>query len=128
MAYHVDVSDPAAGMNDSVIQFEVRVLTPCFLDRFAEFGLIIRMDALKERFVSRLPAVRIKTRHPVALFREVPDLAFGRYRCPTARVAEPLRFGQITLTSPQRFFHGLALTAFRLQRLVGRLELLNCSS
>ncbi len=126
MAYHVDVSDPAAGMNDSVIQLELRVLTRCCLDRFANFGLIIRMDALKERFVSRLSTVRIKTHHPVAFFGEVLDLALRRYRCPTARVAEPLRFRQITLASAQRFFRGFAVTALCLQSLVGILELSNC--
>src|SRR4029077_11928880 len=96
------------------------------LDRFPNFGLIVRMDALKERFVSRLSTMGIKTQHAVAFFRQVPDSAHGRYRRPTARVAEPLRFRQITLTSPQRFFGRFALTALCLQCLVGILELLNC--
>src|SRR5689334_11794925 len=94
MAYHVDVSEFAARRNESVIQLELRFVTARFLDRFAEFGLIIGMDALKERFVSRLTTVRIKTQYAVAFFGEVLDLTRGRYRRPTARVAEPLRFRQ----------------------------------
>jgi hypothetical protein len=99
MAYHVDVPDLATGTNESVIQLELRFVAASFLDRFAEFGLIIGMDALKERFVSRLTTVRIKTQYAVAFFGEVLDFTRGRYRRPTARVAEPLRFRKIALAS-----------------------------
>jgi hypothetical protein len=109
MAHHVDISDLAAGMNDSVIQLEIRSFTLCFLDRFPDSGLIIRMNALKEHFVSRLATVRIKTQHPVAFFGHVPDLARGRHPRPTARVAEPLRLRQIALASAQGLFRPLAL-------------------
>src|SRR5467141_934517 len=61
MAHHVDVSDRAAGMNDSVIQPELRLLTPRCLGCLPNFGLIIRMDALKECFESRFSTVRVKT-------------------------------------------------------------------
>ena len=69
MAYHVDVSDPAAGMNDSVIQLELRILTPCCLDRLADFRLIIRMDALKESFVSRLSIAADQNPAPGSILR-----------------------------------------------------------
>src|SRR6266404_1287361 len=126
MAYDVDVPDLATGTNESVIQLELRFVTARFLDRFAEFGLIIGMDALKECFVSRLTTVRIETQYAVAFFGEVLDLTINRYRRPTARMAEPLRFRQITLTSAQRFFRMLALKTLCMQRLVGILEFLNC--
>src|SRR5258708_3142990 len=128
MAYDVDVPDLATGTNESVIQLELRFVTARFFDRFAEFGLIIGMDALKECFVSWLTTVRIKTQYAVAFFGEVLDLTINRYRRPTARVAEPLRFRQITLTSALRFFRRFPLTALGLQRLVGTPELLNCFS
>src|SRR5271166_447155 len=67
MAYRVDVPDFTARMNDSVIQIELRVLTPCCLDRLPDFVLIVRMDALKKLLVSRLCALRIKTQHAVTL-------------------------------------------------------------
>src|SRR5712692_2522025 len=92
MAHHVDVSDRDAGMNDSVIQLELRLLAPRCLGCFPNFGLIIRMDALKECFESRLSTVRVKTQHAVAFLGPVPDLAGGGGPCPTARVAQPLRF------------------------------------
>src|SRR5216684_3749317 len=43
MAYHVDVSNFAAGMNDSVILLELRLLAPRSLGCFPNFGWIIRM-------------------------------------------------------------------------------------
>src|SRR5260370_31881493 len=61
MAHHVDVSNLAAGMNDSVIQLELRLLAPRCLGCFPKFGLIIRMDALTEYFESRFSAVRVET-------------------------------------------------------------------
>src|SRR5712664_1297712 len=61
MAHPVDVSNLAAGMNDSVILLEICFHTQCCLGRCPLFGLIIRMDALEERFESRLSTVRVKT-------------------------------------------------------------------
>ena len=88
----VDVSNLTAGMNDSVIQVELRLFTPCSFVGFPGLGLIIRMDALKESFVSRLPTLRVKTLHAVTLLGPVRDPARGGPPCPTARVAQPLRF------------------------------------
>ncbi len=61
VAYYMDISDVAAGMNDSVIQLELGLLAPRCLGCFPNFGLIIRMDALKECFESRLSTVWVKT-------------------------------------------------------------------
>src|SRR6266404_8832824 len=92
MAHRVDVSNLAAGMNDSVIQLELRLLAPRCLGCFPSFGLIIRMDALKECFESRLSTVRVKTEYTVAFLGPVPELSRSGSPCPTARMAEPLRF------------------------------------
>ena len=101
MAYHVDISDLATGMNDSVIDLITCPLASRCLDRFPYFGLIIRMNALKEPFVSRLFSEGIKTQNAIAFFgasTSISPLA-GIDAC--TRVAEPLRFRQITLiTSP----------------------------
>src|SRR6266851_4730991 len=92
MAHPVDISNLAAGMNDSVIQLGLRLLTPRCLGHFPELGLIIRMDALKNCFESRQSTMRVKTQQSVAFFGPVPDLAGGGDKCPTARVAQSLRF------------------------------------
>src|SRR6266853_129231 len=92
MAHHVDDSNLAAGMDDSVIQLELRLLAHRCLAGFPKFGLIIRMDALKECFESRFSTVRVKTQHAVAFLGPVSNLAGGGRPCPTARMAEPLRF------------------------------------
>src|SRR6266851_5699577 len=98
-AHRVDVPDLAAGMNDSVIELEPRFVTRCSLGRFPKFGLIIRMDALKESFESRLSTVRVKTQYAVAFLGPESDLSRSRGPCPTACVAEPLCFGQISFAS-----------------------------
>ncbi len=92
MTHHVDVSNLAAGMNDSVIELELRLLAPRCLGCFPNFGLIIRMDALKECFKSRLSTVRVKTQHAVAFLGPVPNITRSGDPGPTARMAEPLRF------------------------------------
>src|SRR5260370_42560250 len=92
MTHLVDISNLATGMNDSVIQLGLRLLTPCCLGQFPELGLILRMDALKKRFESRLSTMRVKTQQSVAFFGPVPDLAGGGDKCPTARVAQSLGF------------------------------------
>ena len=48
VAHSVDISDLAAGMNDSVIHFELRPFALCSLELFRDPGLIIRMNALSE--------------------------------------------------------------------------------
>src|SRR6266446_8904399 len=92
MGHRVDISNLAAGMNDSVIQLDLRLLAPRCLGCSPNFGLIIRMDALKECFESRFSTMRVKTQHAVAFLGPVPNVTRSRDPCPTARVAEPLRF------------------------------------
>src|SRR6266853_2277123 len=104
MAHHVDVSNLAAGMNDSVILLEICFHTQCCLGGCRLFGLIIRMDALEERFESRLSTVRVKTQHAVAFLGPVPNVTRSRNPCPTARMAEPLRFRQVCLALLKRLF------------------------
>src|SRR3984957_15122465 len=104
MAYCVDVPNIAARMNDAVIELELRLFTPCSFELFHGTGLIIRVNALKECLESRQPAVRVKTQHSVTFLGPVPDLSRSGSPCPTACVAEPLRFRSIPLAPPQRFF------------------------
>ena len=92
VAYYVDISDLAAGMNDSVVQLELRPFALCSLERFRGPGLIIRMNALKECFESWLPTLRVETQQAVAFLGPVPNVARRRGPCPTSRVTEPLRF------------------------------------
>src|ERR1700694_743470 len=118
MAYCVDIPDLAAGMHNSVIHLELRLLTPCRVGYFPDPGLIIRMDALRKCFESRLSTVRVKTQHAITFLGPVPDFAGGgqicgagshRTRCPTTCVAEPLRPGHVILAPAQRLFRPLAL-------------------
>src|ERR1039458_5021163 len=61
VSYYVDISELAAGMDDSIIRLEPCFLTLCRLDRLPKHGSIIGMDALIKRLKSRSSTVRIKT-------------------------------------------------------------------
>src|SRR5260370_42141636 len=74
MAHSVDISNLAAGMNDSVIQLELRLLAPRCLGCFPNLGLIVRMNALKECFESRVSTVPLQTHHPLPFLAPVPIL------------------------------------------------------
>ncbi|MGA7106988.1 MAG: hypothetical protein WBV28_05365 [Terracidiphilus sp.] len=52
MAKRASVSDFAAGLNDPVIEFEIRPSAHCSLNHFRNTGSIVRMNALKELFIS----------------------------------------------------------------------------
>src|ERR1700692_2044282 len=120
MAYRVDVPNLAAGMNNSVIHLELHLLTPCRVGYFPDSGLIIRMDALRKCFESRLSTVRVKTQHAITFLGPVPDFARGGHPCgagshrtrrPTTCVAEPLRLRQVCLALPQGVFRQLTLNS-----------------
>src|ERR1035438_6879236 len=101
MAYGASVSDFAAGMNDSVIEFKLLLFAHCCVNHFRDSGSIVRMNALKEFFKSWLPPFRVKALHSVAFLGPIPDVARGRTPCPTAGVAQPLCLGQIGLAQAQ---------------------------
>jgi len=53
MAYDVNVPVSFARMNDSVIQFQIRLVADRFLEPFPARGLIVWVNFLKEFFESR---------------------------------------------------------------------------
>src|SRR6266851_2507042 len=105
----MNVPDPAARMDDSIVQRKLSLVAGYSLDQFRDCGLIIRMDALEKCFESRWSLLRIETQHAEALFGPVPDLARGRGPCPTARVAQPLRLRQVGFALAQVILRLLAL-------------------
>src|SRR6266403_1467042 len=77
------------------------------LDRFPERRLIVGMNSLDEFFDSGQTIPWIKTQNAVAFLRPIPETGVGT-KGPTARVAEFLRFRQISLVAPDSFFCPLA--------------------
>jgi hypothetical protein len=53
MADDVNVPDTFVWMNDSVVQFEIRLIADGFLEALPATDLIVRMNPLKERLESR---------------------------------------------------------------------------
>jgi len=98
MTDRVDVPDLAAGMNNSVVRFEFRLLANRVFEQFPDSDLVLGTKALKECFESRRPGVRIEAKYAISFRRPVPDFAGGGRPCPTPGVAEPLRFREIGFT------------------------------
>src|SRR5258707_347417 len=65
-AYDVNVPDSFVRMNDSVIQFKIRLVADRALEPFPGRGLIIWVNFLKEFFASRHRPTRIETQHAIA--------------------------------------------------------------
>src|SRR6266404_2272420 len=70
------------------------------LGRLTEGRLIVGMNSLDEFFGSGQTIPWIKTQNAVAFLRPMPDVGVGTPG-PTARMAEPLRFGQIGFAPAQ---------------------------
>ncbi len=95
MAYNVNVSDPFVRINDSIVHFEIRLVADGFLEPFPAVGLIVRVKPLKKCLELGWRPSGVKAQNSVALLRPVPDLTGPRVPCPTAGLAQPLRFRQI---------------------------------
>src|SRR5882672_4805975 len=67
------------------------------------------MNPLKEFFESGQTILWIETQNTVAFFRPVPDILV-RTPCPTACLAEPLRFRQVRFTSSEGILRPLLFT------------------
>src|ERR1700733_829276 len=84
------------------------------------------MHALQPVFPSRQALLWIKAIDAIPFLGEIQGVPPWHAPGSTPRMREPLRFCQITLAPPQRFFGLLAFTALCMQRLVSCLEILNC--
>src|SRR6266704_4972891 len=65
-AYDVNVPDSFVRMNDSVIQFKIRLVADRFLEPFPARGLIVWVNSLKESFESRYRPSGIETQQAIA--------------------------------------------------------------
>src|SRR5215467_283426 len=94
----VNVPDSFFRMNDSVVPFEIRFVAYGFFKLFPARRLIIRMKSLKQFLDWRGRASVIEPQHAAAHLRAVSDITGRRIPCPTASLAESLRFRQIGFT------------------------------
>src|ERR1700675_885879 len=76
--------------------------------RFPERRLIVGMNSLDELFDSGRTIPWIKTQNAIAFLRPMPKVGVGT-PCPTAGVAEFLRFCQVRFTAPEGLLGSLAL-------------------
>src|SRR5216683_6273884 len=77
--------------------------------RFPERRLIVGMNSLDEFFDSGQTIPWIKTQNAVAFLRPVPDILVWT-PCPTAGLAQPLRFRQVRFTAPEGLLGPLLFT------------------
>src|SRR5229473_7401091 len=96
-------------MHDAVVRLPLCLLADSRLDQFPETGLVVRMNPLKEFFESGQTILWIETQNTVAFLRPVPDILVWT-PCPTAGVAQPLRFCQVRFTAPEGLLGPLLFT------------------
>src|SRR6266704_2688228 len=108
MTNAVNVPDGATRMHNAIIGFFVQPVMSGHLGRFPERRLIVGMNPLDEFFGSGQTIPWIKTHNAVAFLRPMPDVGVWT-PCPTAGVAQPLRFRQVRFTAPEGFLGRLAL-------------------
>src|SRR6266702_35543 len=108
MTNAVNVPDGATRMHNAIIHFFVGIFMLGPVGRFPERRLIVGMNSLDEFFGSGQTIPWIKTQNAVAFLRPMPDVGVWT-PCPTAGVAQPLRFRQVRFTAPEGFLGRLAL-------------------
>src|SRR5580693_1225472 len=110
MADGVDVFDRGAWEKNSEFHVVVRLLGHRSVDCLLPLGAVLGMNALKSLFQSRYAIFRIKAIYAIPFVGQVQRVSSRKLPDPAPRMREPLRFCQVTLAPPQRFFRGLALT------------------
>src|SRR5260370_24505259 len=76
MTHDVNVPDGATRMNDAVVRLPLCLLADSRLDYFAETGLVVGMNPLKEFFESGQTILLMETLKTLASLRPVPDILF----------------------------------------------------
>src|ERR1700730_10897432 len=128
MANCMNVFERGVRKENSEFQIVVRLFIHCSIDYLVPFGSILRMNTLQSLLPSRSSIFRVEAIYAIPFVGQVQRVSSRYLPDPTPRMREPLCFRQITLTPPQRFFGGIALTTRRLQRLGGAQKFLNRSS
>src|SRR6266581_7600842 len=106
MTYDVNVPDWAIRMHDAVVRLPLCLLADSCLDQIPEAGLVVGMKPLNEVFESGQAILWVETQNTVAFLRPVPDILLWT-PCPTAGLAQPLRFRQVRFTYSDLFLGAL---------------------
>jgi hypothetical protein len=79
-------------MHNPIAMVEIYLFPDCCPEVFSSSGPVIGMDAPFEFFKTRRPFCGIESRYAEYFFGPVGMFADRRDTCPTARVAQSLRF------------------------------------
>ena len=104
----LNMSDRSAGQRDPELARGVYSASERRLKAPFHPVSILREDSSGNCFPRRQPLLRIESKDPEALLRNVDILVAGHIESPATCVAQPLRFGKIRLTLPQRRLSPLA--------------------
>src|SRR5258705_346798 len=108
MTSAMNVPDGPIRMYDSIFNFNVHLVTDGLPGDFRKLNLIVRLITVYQLSGSRHTAIEIQHEIALVLLRPVTDVGFGTPG-PTARVAEFLRLGQISLALTQLLLRALAV-------------------
>src|ERR1700675_2384282 len=100
----VNVFKPGVGKKNPEFHIVVRLFTHCSVDCLFPLGSILWMNALQPLFPRRFSISRVEAIYAIPLVGQVQRVSSCYPPDPTPRMCEPLRFCQIVLATPQRFF------------------------
>src|SRR6267154_1794261 len=109
MPYGVDVFDRAVRKKDSELHFVIGLFTDCSVDCPLPCGSILRMNAAQPFFPTRHALLGIDAIDPIPFLGEMRGFSVRHPPDPAPCMCQPLRFGQVSLASPQCFFRTLTV-------------------
>src|SRR5580765_5849061 len=104
MADGVDVFDRAVRKKDSEFQFVIRLFSDRSIDRPLPLASIQRMNAAQAFFPIRYTLLWIEAIYAIPFLGQMQGVSSRHLPDPASRMRQPLRFGQVILAPPQRFF------------------------
>src|SRR6266516_4184225 len=112
MSNNVDMSNRSVGSDYSELLVVVLPFMHCIKVLLARPVTVLWMDPLKDHRTVRRRLLWIEAPNPISFFRPVVQFPSGRIVGRGARVAQSLRFGQISFAAPDGFFRNFALFDF----------------
>src|ERR1700739_4652595 len=111
MTDRMDVFNRSVRENDPVLVLVFRLLPHCIVEGFVDPFAILWGDSFQERVARRWTLLGIESTNSKHFGGPVNRLILRRVIGPTARMAQPLRFRQISFTPPQSVLCQLAFNS-----------------
>src|SRR5208282_1941968 len=108
MAYRLNVLQCSVGQHDPMHHNVINLVTDRPLNMLVHLVTVFWMDAAPEFLVRRQTLLRIESKNPEHFLGPVMPLCSDRAPRPTSGVGQPLGFGEISFTLPERLLRTVA--------------------